>query len=62
MKFTELFAVLDAISLIDKKDFDNESVKKEIIDLVKNKGFDYDKNLWGGNPPSKGLTKNYNLL
>ncbi len=30
MKFTELFAVLDAISLIDKKDFDNESVKKKI--------------------------------
>ena len=45
MKFTELFAVLDAISLIDKKGFDNEAVKKEILEFFKNRGFEYDENL-----------------
>ena len=42
MKLSDYFTVLGAISLIDKKNFDNEKVKKEISDLIKEKGFDYE--------------------
>ena len=42
MKLSDYFAVVGAIDLIDKENFDNEKVKKEISDLIKEKGFDYE--------------------